>query len=283
MQSWWQGILQDPRVPRQPQWALCGARGVMVPPERANLGLPPAPPPSGQSASSSPPTVRSSTSPPHKAPGAADRAARARAPPSAPPRRSGPRRGSRSRRRAARGGRCDPGGRAAVPSGAGGLGAGRERDFEPGKDVAEARGGAAEERPQAVGHAEEQRLLYPAAASGPRRRWRPLHGYLVARGFGGAPGRAGPSRAGPGGRSPLRLPHENLASPGHRWRVGLREAERPLCSDRARVARLGDSAGRRGSLPRAVRRQPPAARWGPPRLSKSCRGTASRFCSLEHR
>lgn len=43
-------------------------------------------------------------------------------------------------------------------------------------DVAQARGGAAEERPEALGDSEEQLLLHPAAAPRARRGGRPPHG-----------------------------------------------------------------------------------------------------------
>jgi hypothetical protein len=43
------------------------------------------------------------------------------------------------------------------------------------RDVAQARGGAAEERPEALGDPEEQLLLHPAAAPRARRRGRPPH------------------------------------------------------------------------------------------------------------
>lgn len=196
--------------------------------------------------------------PPHKAPGSAGRAARPRAPPSAPPRRPGPRGESRSR--AARGGRCDPGSRGAVRGGAARLGSvrrgqasglggreggkrtrERERDSELGKDVAEAGGGAPEKRLQAVGHAEEQRLLHPAATSGPRRRRRPLHGYLVAR---GAHRSAGPSRAGRRVPPASALPRGNLTAPGRpAGGAGCGRREQLLCSARGG----GPSPGRLGS------------------------------------
>lgn len=89
-----------------------------------------------------------------------------------------------------------------------------------GRDVAEARGGVTEERPQALGHPEEQRLLRPAAAAGARRRRRALHRYLGA-GLGGARWRRSAGSRAAGGR-----------------------AERPLCSGGA-----GRASGR-GRLPR---------------------------------
>lgn len=44
------------------------------------------------------------------------------------------------------------------------------------RDVAQARGGVAEERLEALGDSEEQLLLHPAAAPRPRRGGRPAHG-----------------------------------------------------------------------------------------------------------